>query len=206
MSTSVDIQFRRSLVSSSNGIRFALVLPVKLGKPGIVNPRFDIICAWRLLGLLWRCQLLEDSCWCVEGRHLQPEHALEWSDSGLWYALCMRGTSSSEPHKHCSCCHNKGESNPWWECPDPSRSSWAIRIHMQPWLHESAPLHSSYILEREMVGYFLLLYEITPLPRDKTNPEIGYVINPINICVSFETNWCGRFIENCRVHCSTHVL
>ena len=110
-----------------------LYSPSSLASQGLLVQGLTwIVEACRLLGLWWRCEPFVDLCWCIEGQHLQPEHALEWSDSALQYALCMRGTPDSELDEYCSCCHSKGESDLWWEHLDPSISSWAIRLHMQP--------------------------------------------------------------------------
>ena len=84
-----------------------------------------------LLEVWWRCRSFDDLCWCVEGWHRKPKRALEWSDSALWYSLYSRGTLNSKIDRYCSYCRSKGESDPWWERPDPSVSSWAIRLHMQ---------------------------------------------------------------------------
>ena len=35
-----------------------------------------------------------------------------------------------------------------------------------------APLYSAFVLEHATIGYFLLLQEMAPLPRQKMNPEV----------------------------------
>ena len=155
----IDVRFGWYPVQTISGVRFGsypvrmvsssrLYSPSSLASQGSSIQGLTWIAeACRLLGPWWRCRLSEDSCWCVEDRHLRPEHALEWSGSALRYALCVRGTPGSEPDIYCSCCRSKWESDPWWECPDPSKSSWAIRLHMQ--LRLRPCIHPPYLKVRQ---------------------------------------------------------
>ena len=112
-----------------------LYSPSSLASQGLlVQGLIWITKAYWILGLWWRCQPFEDS-WCLQGRHRLPERTLKWSDSALQYVSCVRGTLGSEPDEYCSCCRGKGESDIWWERPNSSISSWAIRLDMQPPLH-----------------------------------------------------------------------
>ena len=71
------------------------------------------------------------------------------------------------------------------------------------------PLYSASVLKREMVGCFLLLQDIAPLPREKTNPggrsSIGFVAGPIGICVPLESYWHRGLVDNVAIHCAAHV-
>ena len=125
----VDVRFDWYPVRTVSG----LYSPSSLASQGLLVQGLTWISeACRLPGLWWRCQSSEDLCWCVEGRHIQPECALGWVDIALWYASCMRETSGFEPGEYCSCYCSKGESDPWLEHPYPLISSWAIQLHMQP--------------------------------------------------------------------------
>ena len=35
-----------------------------------------------------------------------------------------------------------------------------------------APLYSTFVLDCEIVGFFLLLHDMAPLPREKKNPDV----------------------------------
>ena len=143
---SVDVRFGWYSVQTISGVRFGSY-PVRKVSGSLLYSPSSLASQWssiqglpwiaeacRLLGPWWRCRLSEDSCWCVEGWHLRPVRALKWSDSALRYALCVHGTPGSEAKKYYSCCRSRGESDPWWECPNPSKSSWGIQLHMQPQL------------------------------------------------------------------------
>ena len=129
-----SVSFRWCSLRLVFGERYPLsvvVLPLKLAsQESSIWGLSWIANACRLLGLWWRCRSSEDSCWCLEGRHLLPERALKWSDSALRYALCVHGSPGSEPDRYCSYCHSKGGSDPWWEHPDPSKSSEGVFEYM----------------------------------------------------------------------------
>ena len=84
------------------------------GNADIVRPRSDGNCpslstskAFVKISATWRFVLM------CRKRYLQPERALEWSDSALRYAKSTRRIWGYEPGRYCSCCRSIGESDPW---------------------------------------------------------------------------------------------
>ena len=88
------------------------------------------VAACRLTMPSWRCQQSTSSCWCVVGRHLRPGHSRR-SDSAPRCTWFERGKLGSKLGEYCSYCRGRGESDPLWERPHPSRFSLATQLCIQ---------------------------------------------------------------------------
>ena len=54
-----------------------------------------------------------------------------------------------------------------------------LRIHLSHMTSHAAmiaPLYSAFVLDNVIVYCFLLLKEIAPLPREKTNPDVDFLL------------------------------